>query len=171
MKNVEAIGQTIRRLRKERGFSQETLAYESEVNRSHLSTIERGLQLPTLDTLFKLAEALNTSAAQILAMAEGGDEALTEGMTESPALPSRYLEDSEQELRQIMAGSDTDEAVAFLRFKLVERPKIRSGLVGGVLGYRCPGVLGHWGPGLFWRGLASLHVLDRERVNATGYPL
>lgn len=90
------------------------------MNRSHLSTIERGLQLPTLDTLFKLAEALNTSAAQVLTMAEGESGALSEGMTELPGLPSRYLEDSEQELRQIMAGGDPDETVAFLRFKMVE---------------------------------------------------
>ena len=52
MNDVAALGQVIRRLRKARGLSQETLAFESGINRSHLSTIERGHQQLTLDTLY-----------------------------------------------------------------------------------------------------------------------
>lgn len=120
MNEVAALGRTLRRLRKTRGFSQETLAFESGVSRSHISTIERGEQQTTLDTLFKLARALNTSAARILVMAERDPEALQEGITDALGLSSEYLEESELELRQIIADGDTDEAVAYVRFKMTE---------------------------------------------------
>ena len=120
MNEVAALGRTLRRLRKTRGLSQETLAFESGVNRSHISTIERGEQQTTLDTLFKLARALNTSAARILVMAERDPEALQEGITDAPGLSSEYLEETEQELRQIIADGDADETVAYVRFKMTE---------------------------------------------------
>ena len=57
------IGQAIRSLREEKGWSQERLALEASMTTSHVSRIERGeRRLPTsrLDTL---AVALGTSSA------------------------------------------------------------------------------------------------------------
>ena len=67
---VIAVGVVIRRLRKERGLSQEDVAFESGVDRSFLSHIERGLQQPSISILFRIAEALGTPASAILAEAE-----------------------------------------------------------------------------------------------------
>ena len=120
MNQAAALGRTLRRLRTAREFSQETLAFESGVSRTHISAVEKGQHLPTLDTLFKLAQALNTSAARILAMAERDLEALHEGITDAPGLSSDYLEESEQELREIIADGDVDETVAYVRFKMTE---------------------------------------------------
>ena len=64
------MGAVIRRLRKERGLSQEDVAFESGVDRSFLSHIERGLQQPSISILFRIAEALGTLASAILAEAE-----------------------------------------------------------------------------------------------------
>ena len=64
------VGAVIRRLRKERGLSQEDVAFESGVDRSFLSHIERGLQQPSISILFRIAEALGTPASTILAEAE-----------------------------------------------------------------------------------------------------
>ena len=120
MNQAAPLGRTLRRLRTAREFSQETLAFESGVSRTHISAIEKGQHLPTLDTLFKLAQALKTSAARILAMAERDPESLQEGITDAPGLSSEYLEEAEHELRQIIADGDVDEAAAFVRFKMSE---------------------------------------------------
>jgi transcriptional regulator with XRE-family HTH domain len=53
-----AFGQVIERLRRERGLSQEKLALAAQLNRTFVWRIERGEQNPSLDSLFRLAEAL-----------------------------------------------------------------------------------------------------------------
>lgn len=52
------VGANIRRLRKERGLSQETLAGEAGLAMRHLGRIERGEGNPTVAILGKLAEVL-----------------------------------------------------------------------------------------------------------------
>ncbi|BCS54364.1 response regulator [Geobacter sp. SVR] len=66
----EAFGLVIRRLRKERNFSQEKLSISSSLGRAFISQLERGKQQPTLVTIFELASALNVSASRILAEIE-----------------------------------------------------------------------------------------------------
>lgn len=65
------IGQVIRSLREEKGWSQEKLALEAGMGTSHVSRIERGeRRLPT-DRLNSLASALGTSPAAMFARLEG----------------------------------------------------------------------------------------------------
>ena len=65
------IGQIIRSLREEKGWSQERLALEAGMATSHLSRIERGeRRLPTT-RLDALAAALGSSSAVVYAMQEG----------------------------------------------------------------------------------------------------
>ena len=65
------IGQIIRSLREEKGWSQERLALEAGMATSHLSRIERGeRRLPTT-RLDALAAALGSSPAAVFAMQEG----------------------------------------------------------------------------------------------------
>lgn len=65
------IGQIIRALREEKGWTQEVLALEAGMATSYVSRIERGeRRLPTT-RLENLAAALGTSAADIYAIAEG----------------------------------------------------------------------------------------------------
>jgi transcriptional regulator with XRE-family HTH domain len=52
-------GQVVRRCREARGLSQEALADLAGVSRSFLSEVERGTASPSLDTMQKLADALN----------------------------------------------------------------------------------------------------------------
>lgn len=60
------LGQKIRRLRKEKGWSQEEFADKCGVGRAHMSLIERGKQNLTLATLHTLCNVLGTSMAAIL---------------------------------------------------------------------------------------------------------
>lgn len=57
------VGANIKRLRKERGLSQEMLAGEAGLAMRHLGRIERGEGNPTVAVLGKLAEALGVHPA------------------------------------------------------------------------------------------------------------
>ncbi len=59
-------GANLRAARKEGDFSQETLAYEAEVDRAAISVYERGGREPNLRTLLKLARALRLSPVALL---------------------------------------------------------------------------------------------------------
>lgn len=60
-----ALGKAIRQLRRERGISQEALAYEAGVTSGTLSLIERGRSNPTWGTVQGIAVALNLDIAEL----------------------------------------------------------------------------------------------------------
>ncbi len=55
------------RIRKEADLSQEELAIMASVHRTEISLLERGIRLPRLDTLIKVAASLEVSADELLA--------------------------------------------------------------------------------------------------------
>ena len=66
----EAFGKVLRALRVERGLSQEALALEAGVQRNYISLIERGVNQPTITTIFKLAAALEMKPSQVVELVE-----------------------------------------------------------------------------------------------------
>ena len=52
------IGKVIQSCREEKGLSQEVVSGLANIGRTHLSAIERGVRKPTLETFFRLAEAM-----------------------------------------------------------------------------------------------------------------
>lgn len=65
-----AFGQALREARKSKGISQEDLAEKSGLDRSFISLVERGIQIPNIVVLLKLAEVLGVSAADLIAKTE-----------------------------------------------------------------------------------------------------
>lgn len=65
-----AFGQALREARAARGLSQEDLALEGGFDRTYISLLERGVQSPTLRTIFKLSEVLQTRASEIVRKTE-----------------------------------------------------------------------------------------------------
>ena len=61
-----AFGQVLRRVRTEREISQQTLAFECELDRTYISLLERGLRQPTLTTLVLLGSALSIDPAELV---------------------------------------------------------------------------------------------------------
>jgi len=59
-------GETVRRLRAERGYSQEVLAERAKLNADFLGFIERGDNLPTLATILQLAQALDIKPSKMI---------------------------------------------------------------------------------------------------------
>jgi transcriptional regulator with XRE-family HTH domain len=60
------LGKRVRRLREERGWSQEGFAHEGGLGRSFAGAIERGEKDVRLSTLTKLASVLGVSLSQLL---------------------------------------------------------------------------------------------------------
>jgi transcriptional regulator with XRE-family HTH domain len=56
----------LRRLREAAGLSQEELAFRADVHRTQISLIEGGHRMPRLDTLIKLAGALDATANDLV---------------------------------------------------------------------------------------------------------
>lgn len=52
------LGDRIAKYRKQRGFSQEKLAAESDIDRVAVGYIEQGRRKPTVTTVYKIAKAL-----------------------------------------------------------------------------------------------------------------
>jgi DNA-binding XRE family transcriptional regulator len=62
---LKKIGKRIRVLRKKAGFSQETLAFNSHLDRSYIGAVERGEKNPSAISLKKIAKALNVSLSTL----------------------------------------------------------------------------------------------------------
>jgi transcriptional regulator with XRE-family HTH domain len=61
-----AFGRALRRLRKERGFTQEELGFEAELRRTFISILELGQQQPTLTTICKIAKVFGMQPSELL---------------------------------------------------------------------------------------------------------
>ena len=61
----QLIGMHIAELRNGKGLTQEQLAGKMEISSKYLSSIERGKENPTLDTLIKLSESLGVNIEDI----------------------------------------------------------------------------------------------------------
>lgn len=60
------IGKPLRKIRKQRLQSQEDLADYSKLNRKYISNLERNSQSPTLETIIKLAIALEIKPSEFI---------------------------------------------------------------------------------------------------------
>jgi len=60
------LGQTIRQLRKEQGFSQESFADHVGLHRTYMGDLERGKRNVSLDNIVKIAHALAVTPSRLL---------------------------------------------------------------------------------------------------------
>lgn len=60
------VGAVIQAVREEKGLSQEIVSGLAGIGRTHLSAMERGQRKPTLETFFKLAEALAIPLSELM---------------------------------------------------------------------------------------------------------
>lgn len=62
----DIVARNMRKLRAERGWSQEYLANEAGLNRTYLSAIERSEQNISIDNLYRVAEGFGVEAWMLL---------------------------------------------------------------------------------------------------------
>lgn len=70
MLDAEIVGRVIQNKREQKKLSQEVISGLAGIGRTHLSAIERGERKPTLETFFKIAEALNMRPSALMAEIE-----------------------------------------------------------------------------------------------------
>ncbi|MGC0320867.1 transcriptional regulator with XRE-family HTH domain [Bradyrhizobium sp. USDA 326] len=64
MKSRAIVAWNVRRIRVDRGISQEILAYEAGIDRSYMSGLERQSKNPTIDLLERIAETLDVHLSE-----------------------------------------------------------------------------------------------------------
>lgn len=64
------VGEAIAIVRKGKGKTQEVISGLADIGRTHLSAIERGERKPTLETLWRLATAMDMSPCELVAEIE-----------------------------------------------------------------------------------------------------
>jgi transcriptional regulator with XRE-family HTH domain len=70
---LDIFAANLRRIRQERGLSQERLAHSADLNMTHVAKIERSEREPGVRTVSKLAGALGVSAAELFDGIDGRD--------------------------------------------------------------------------------------------------
>ena len=64
------VGQTIRRLRKEKKLSQDVLSGLAGIACTHLTMIENGSKQPNFETIWKIALALDLHPSELVSLIE-----------------------------------------------------------------------------------------------------
>ena len=124
---IQVLAEEIRRRRRERGLSLETLAALSGVSRSMISKVERGEAVPSTAVLSRLAEALGVTFSRLMAPATEVEVLLIPASRQpvlrdeasgflrrclSPVLPGRGID---WVLNTLPPGATTGEFVAHRR--------------------------------------------------------
>lgn len=64
------VGRVIQRVREQKKLSQEVVSGLAGIGRTHLSAIERGERKPTLETFFRIADALGMRSSVLMSEVE-----------------------------------------------------------------------------------------------------
>jgi transcriptional regulator with XRE-family HTH domain len=70
---AELFGARLRELREERGESQRSLAALAGITYAYISEMERGLKVPSLTTIIRLAHAMNCEVTDFVDVFTGRD--------------------------------------------------------------------------------------------------
>ena len=101
------VGERIRYFRNLRGWSQETLALQAEINPAFLWHLEPGLKSPTIKTLEKIVRALDTSLAELFAdpqpVNNAKDAVITQVCDQIRDLPLESIERINVIVRNVLA--------------------------------------------------------------------
>jgi transcriptional regulator with XRE-family HTH domain len=60
------MGAESRKLRERAGLTQEQLSFRADLSRPYVSQLERDLKSPTVNTLFRICDALDASEADVV---------------------------------------------------------------------------------------------------------
>lgn len=107
------VGRNLRRLRKQHRLSLEELARQSGVSRAMLGQIEQAKSIPSIKTLWQVAQALGVSVSWFL---ESGDQSQV-WLIAPPSDSARVLKAGEGELRSLQQLADVSRD-AFYELRL-----------------------------------------------------
>ena len=64
------VGKVIQEYRESKGLSQEVVSGLADIGRTHLSAIERGIRKPTMETFFRICDAMNIKPSELIKIIE-----------------------------------------------------------------------------------------------------
>lgn len=69
--NLEQVfGEELRKIREEKGLSQEQLGFDSDYHRTYISQLERGEKNTSLKAVFRISEALQVQPSELIQRVE-----------------------------------------------------------------------------------------------------
>jgi transcriptional regulator with XRE-family HTH domain len=71
---AKRFGKLVRRLRQEKGYSQEEFSFRVGLHQTYVSSVERGERNVTIQTADRIAEALGTTLADLFTELERGPD-------------------------------------------------------------------------------------------------
>ena len=71
---AKRFGELVRRLRQERGYSQETFSFRVGLHQTYVSSVERGERNVTIGTADRIARALGTTMSKLFGELERGPD-------------------------------------------------------------------------------------------------
>ena len=80
-----AVGRVVRRIRRRRGLSQEVVSGLAGIARTHLTMIENGSKQANLETVWKIALALDMQPSELIRQVE--EEIQSTGQNETGVVP------------------------------------------------------------------------------------
>lgn len=96
-----AVAARIKYFRHVREFSQEELALRASINPAYFGQVERGLKCPTIDTLYKIARALDVPLPELL-RTDALPASSSEGSLRMKEILSRVPEDKLEKVLNII---------------------------------------------------------------------
>ena len=109
-----AFGRQVRNLRQHKKMSQEELAFKAGLSPAHLGQIERAQKKPTLETIGRLAEALEVPVANLFSC---------EASISSETSPNNIIEKINS---QLIALSEEDQKDILRIIRIFRRSRSRS---------------------------------------------
>lgn len=100
---MKAFGKAVRHYRNKLGFSQESLADRAQLDRSYMSQIERGIKNATLNSIWRISQALDVKASDLLNLTEQ-----IEASGEAMAAPRRGAPSTKIHPIVLVVDDDTD---------------------------------------------------------------
>lgn len=97
------IGEYIKRLRNDRGWSQRMLSYKTGLSNAAISKIENGIRIPTIDSLSVIAKAFNVDRSLLIALRDG-----------VPLDVELSINEDAHNKETILNGMDLDELIEFI---------------------------------------------------------
>ena len=101
------IGSRIKENRKSQHISQEELAFKADIHPSYLGCVERGEKCPTIETVFRISEALGVPISLLISV-EGADETVSKARARINAAVDRIPPE------KLTVFADTIEKIAKL---------------------------------------------------------
>ena len=99
---VKDVGLRIRQLRNDRHMSQEELSFKSGISAAHLGQIERATKNPTVDTIGKIAAALNVPVAALFTDEKHAASITNATLTKISAQLAAMNEDEQKDILRII---------------------------------------------------------------------